>query len=452
MRRERQAGQALVFAAIGMTMLLGFAGLGIDMGLLRHDRRLQQSAADAAAIAGASNLASNSGGVNAGALAAATANGYTDTAGGNLSSCTASSAAVGTVCVAVNNPPTTGPHAGTANAGKYVEVFVSVVQPTFFMKALNIQKQVVTARAVATNTSGDPGSGCLYTLGPPTNAIEGVNLNGSATLNAVTCGIDDNGNYNTKGNALTVSAGSFGVSGSANVSGPGGSVSCGTPGPCPTYGMPAAADPLTSTNPPISPPANPGPSTSCPGKGACNVTTSGTQTLQPGEYSSITIGKNSVVTLSPGIYYIDGAGGLQFNGSATVTGTGVMFYFTGSASINAVGGGNQVSNIELSAPTSGPYTNILMYQDPNDTNTGPGPNKGPTLGGDDKSFFDGVLYFPKDQLTFFGNAKGSNCSDGFRVGMVITEALALSGTPTVCLQGQAGLPTASTLTVPTLVE
>ncbi|MGH9762826.1 MAG: hypothetical protein ACREAC_18545, partial [Blastocatellia bacterium] len=315
---------------------------------------------------------------------------------------------------------------------------MSKVQPTYFMPVLGTNSETITARAVATNVSGGVGSGCLYTLGPPSSSIEGVNINGSPTLDAKVCGIEDNGNYNTQGNALTVEAGTFGVSGSPNVSGPGGSVTCGT-GPCPSYGMPAATDPLAG----LPPPPQPAPSTSCPATGLCDVTTSGTETLQPGTYDSITIGKSSTVTLSPGIYYIDGSGGVQFNGGATATGSGVMFYFTNGASINAVGGGNKVSNIQLSAPTSGTYAGILMYEDPNDTNTGPGPNKGPTLGGDDNSFFKGILYFPKDQLTFFGNASGSNCSagDGFQVDIVIADALALSGHPTVCLQGAAGLPT-----------
>jgi hypothetical protein len=452
MRRNKEAGQALAFAAVGMIVLLGFLGLAIDMGVLRYDKRLQQTAADAAALAGASNLASASGGMLAGALDAAKGDGFGDT-GTYCSTGCPNSGDIGYTTVTVNNPPLSGPHmVGTTNATKYVEVIVSVVQPTFFMKALNVQKQVVAARAVATNLGGGPAAGCLYTLQPPTSSIEGVNINGNATLNAPTCGIEDNGNYNTKGNALTVKAGSFGVSGSKNVSGPGGSVTCGTPGACPTYGMPAAADPLAG----IAPPSNPGPPTGC--KSPCSVSTSGGTTknpvvLNPGEYSSITIGKNSVVLLNPGIYYIDGSNGVQFNGSATVTGSGVMFYFTGSASINAVGGGNQVSNIQLSAPTSGPYAGILMYQDPNDTNVGGNPNSGPTLGGDDKSFFDGVLYFPNDQITFFGNAGSSNCVDGYSVGIVITGSFALSGHPTVCLQGQAGLPNGvSILTVPTLVE
>ena len=56
MTRKHEAGQVLIFAALGLGMLLGAAGLGVDMGVLRYERRLQQTAADAAAVAGASNL------------------------------------------------------------------------------------------------------------------------------------------------------------------------------------------------------------------------------------------------------------------------------------------------------------------------------------------------------------------------------------------------------------
>jgi len=44
----------LIFTAAALVVLMGFAGLAIDMGVMRHDKRLQQTAADAAAIAGAS--------------------------------------------------------------------------------------------------------------------------------------------------------------------------------------------------------------------------------------------------------------------------------------------------------------------------------------------------------------------------------------------------------------
>ncbi len=61
MRRNSEAGQALAITIVVMVALIGFAGLGVDMGMLRYEKRLQQSAADAAAIAGANDVAFPSG-------------------------------------------------------------------------------------------------------------------------------------------------------------------------------------------------------------------------------------------------------------------------------------------------------------------------------------------------------------------------------------------------------
>src|SRR6202012_1734319 len=55
---NRQSGYGLIFAALGMVLLLGAAGLSVDMGYLRYQRRLMQSAADSAALAGAAQLGS----------------------------------------------------------------------------------------------------------------------------------------------------------------------------------------------------------------------------------------------------------------------------------------------------------------------------------------------------------------------------------------------------------
>src|ERR1700733_13915479 len=95
MRRKSEAGQALILTALGLTVLMGFAGLGIDMGVMRYEKRLQQTAADAAALAGASNLAPNTG-VSIGGQNAAAANGFTDNGGGTTAACDAAGAAVGT--------------------------------------------------------------------------------------------------------------------------------------------------------------------------------------------------------------------------------------------------------------------------------------------------------------------------------------------------------------------
>ena len=405
MKRKSESGQALVLAALALVVLIGFAGLAIDMGVLRYQKRLQQSAADAAALAGASNLASSSGGVTAGAQNASATNGFTDTGGGQTSACAASGATVGTVCVQINNPPLSGPHTSNSN---YVEALVAVVQPTYFMKIFGTSSEVITARAVATNLSGGTGGGCLYTLGPPSSAIEGVSINGSAELNATSCGIIDNGDFNTKGNKLIVNAATFGVAGSANQSGPGGTVTCSdqAQSDCPTYGTPAATDPLSSLTPPA--------------VGTPKVFNSGN--ITPGTYSGISLTGNGTYTFPAGTYVVDGSD-FSCSGTPTIKGTGVTFYFTNNATFNCTGN----VSVQLTAPSSGTDAGVLFYQDPNDT-------KGPSIGGDNSSFFDGALYFPKAQVTFFGN------SSSYNVAIVVADALALSGNPTVNLQGAAGLP------------
>ncbi len=225
MTRKNESGQALVLVAVALVILLGFAGLGIDMGNLRYQRRLQQTAADAAAIAGATNL--SYGGVQTGAQNASTANGFTDNTSGGACATPPTNLAVGKVTVTVCNGPSTGPHIGNAS---YVEAFVSSGQPTYFMRIFGISRETITTRAVATNysgaTKGSNNYNCLVTLGTPSSSIEGLNINGHADLNAPTCGIADNGNYNTQGSSLVVNAGSFGVSGSPLVTGNGGTVSC----------------------------------------------------------------------------------------------------------------------------------------------------------------------------------------------------------------------------------
>src|SRR5438067_11828301 len=102
MKMNKQSGQVLIGVAFALVVLTGFAGLAIDMGTLRYQKRLQQTAADAAAIAGAQNLNFASG-VSAGAQAASSQNGFADSTGG--SGCPT---AVGCITVTINNPPLSG--------------------------------------------------------------------------------------------------------------------------------------------------------------------------------------------------------------------------------------------------------------------------------------------------------------------------------------------------------
>jgi Putative Flp pilus-assembly TadE/G-like len=444
MKFNRQSGQALVTTAISLFVLGGFSGLAIDMGVLRYEKRIQQTAADAAALAGATNI--GFGGIVAGGQNAAVANGYTDGSSNTLSSCTGTTAAIGTVCVQVTQGPTLAgdPHFGNTN---YVEAYVSTVQPTYFMTLLNITQQTVTARAVATNVSGGgPGPGCLYTLGAPSSAIEGVNINGSATLNAPTCGVVDNGNYNTKGNALVVAASTFAVAGTNIVKGPGGTVTCtSTPDSCPTPNVAPSSDPEAGKLTPPCSPCTGGTAISISGNGGFTsapgaVTYSnGTYYINPGTYTSISVTGVSSNTLvfNPGLYIVDSSAGMSIQGNGVFSGNGVTFYFTNSGTMNMTG----TPTMQLTAPgPSGQYPGVLFYQDPLDTS-------GPSFGGTSGSYYDGLLYFPSAQITFYGTNNSTN------VAMTIADSILLSGTPTVNLQGAVGMPTGVNLvTTATLVE
>ncbi|MEO6834349.1 MAG: pilus assembly protein TadG-related protein, partial [Candidatus Tumulicola sp.] len=123
-RRTGERGQVLPLVAICLAVLLGFAGLAVDVGYLQYEQRQQQSAADAGALGGAEQLLAD----GAGCLTAATdwstaakgdtaRNGFTDGAGG--------------VTVSVAHPVPTGPFTGDPCA---VQVTVFSPHPTFFSK------------------------------------------------------------------------------------------------------------------------------------------------------------------------------------------------------------------------------------------------------------------------------------------------------------------------------
>src|SRR5580704_12784256 len=137
-----ESGQVVIISALCLTCLLGFLAFSVDVGLLLRAKRVMQTAADSAAIAGAAEIISGT--VTTAARADAAQNGVTNGVNG--------------ATVAVHNGPSTGPHAGNL---AYVEVIVSQSQPTFFMRLISRNAMTVTARAVATNV---PSPTCIYTL------------------------------------------------------------------------------------------------------------------------------------------------------------------------------------------------------------------------------------------------------------------------------------------------
>ena len=112
----------------------------------------------------------------------------------------------------------------------------------------------------------------------------------------------------------------------------------------PVTGVSSPGDPLASLATP----------TGGTNMGSINLS-SGTETIDPGIYTSITVSGNGHLILNPGVYII-GSGGITFSGNAIVTGTGIMIYNSGA--LTASGS----ASINLTAATSGTYANVAIFQ------------------------------------------------------------------------------------------
>ncbi len=315
---------------IALVPIFAFAALAIDANSWRNDQRLQQTAADSAAIAGAAELAYPNGSaapalyVTAAKTAAAN-NGFSD--GGNAT-------------VTVNSPPASGPYATNPNA---VEVLVTANHANFFAKAFGSAQQSITTRSVAV-LDGDSGD-CVYALhssGTP------ILVNGSY-LDALSCNVVTNGNWHLNGG--TVGAANIGVVGTITTNAgsypeakPAATLPVGDP--CQSF---AACANLTDSPPDTS---------SCTYDN--ELVNGGTGSLQPGVYCGTTIFNGASVSLSPGLYVFTGQ--VIENGSS-FSGTSVTI---DNATSGAIFNGASTS---LSAPTTGPYAGLLYYQPPSNTTT-----------------------------------------------------------------------------------
>jgi hypothetical protein len=128
-----------------------------------------------------------------------------------------------------------------------------------------------------------------------------------------------------------------------------------------TTGASAVADPMAGLL---------GPSTAgLTNYGSANYSGNGSYTLKPGIYSQINASGNVKLTLNPGLYLIEG-GGFTVTGNASVSGTGVTLYNTGSNYPNAGGSfggitlsGNGTFTLSAAGSTAnGAYPGVVIYQ------------------------------------------------------------------------------------------
>ena len=173
--------------------------------------------------------------------------------------------------------------------------------------------------------------------------------------------------------------------------------------PHPVTGIVPVSDPLAYLNPPA-------PGVCLPAR--TNLVVTIATNLNPGTYCGTggnpaikLSGPNGLlVTFNPGTYVINGGGsatgGLLIQNTAFVTGTGVTFYFTNSASFNING-----FNLRFTAPAPpSPYAGVLFYQDRADFSPA-------SIGGFISVVdLEGAIYLPAGPLTF-QNTVGATVSN-----------------------------------------
>ncbi|WEX75049.1 pilus assembly protein TadG-related protein [Sinorhizobium numidicum] len=100
-----------------------------------------------------------------------------------------------------------------------------------------------------------------------------------------------------------------------------------------------------------------------------------------------------MIVLKPGLYIIDG-GDFTVTAGAKLSGEGVTFFFANSAAAKLLGNGN----IDLTAPTSGPYAGLLFFGSRHDTGVVH------QVTGNSESRLEGSLYVPTGRVDFTGNS------------------------------------------------
>ncbi len=206
-------GQVVVLTAVVLSALMGFLALAVDVGMLLYEQRELQTAADAAALAGAIEYATCNGTAHCAAMTAAARqagieNGITVPSADVVTQCPASPPSANLV-MTVNNGPcalgATDPNHGNAN---FVEVVMTEKANTFFAAVGGTNLVTLTARSESGETgtgitASSPGNACFY--------MHGLVMNGSSDLN-MTCGIQDSGSFGADSDAAATTS-SFTFSG-----------------------------------------------------------------------------------------------------------------------------------------------------------------------------------------------------------------------------------------------
>lgn len=162
-------------------------------------------------------------------------------------------------------------------------------------------------------------------------------------------------------------------------------------------GCNVAADPYAKSIPEPAVPAT------CQTSGAKDGTS---HTLNPGAHCWVNFNGSPTITFKPGLHIIRGS--MNINSGSTVIAEGVTFYFPDRDSkIQA----NGALTMKATAPTSGTYKGILMFEKWSDAASNPWTSQY-VFNGSNSEYLEGVIYLPYRDVTYNSttNVTGSKIS------------------------------------------
>jgi hypothetical protein len=388
-------GQTAILFTLMLVPILGMVGLVVDVGWAYYRFQAAQAAADAAASAAgvAASAAAGGGGATC-STHGVTCNASQYTCPANPPNPPVTNFDTGCLYAKANGFSTAGrqkvtlqsgvgaaPTASGVTISYWVVARVSERIPQLFSSVLGFHNTVITARAT-TGTRDASAGGCVITLNPTKD--NSLVASGGAGITSG-CGVFVNSN---SAQAVNLNGGGFiTTTPPAKTQIVGNCNGCGGITPAPQTGVGSMTDPFADLAPPTV--------GTC--KTAINLGSHDKQTIDPGTYcGGISLGAQSQLKLNPGVYVLKASSptgwALDLGAQTTLTGTGVSIYIQ-SGGVNMSGG----ASVSLTAPSSGSWQGILFYQDRSDTVAS-------TLVGQADQLMNGVLYFPKANLTYTGGS------------------------------------------------
>lgn len=379
---DRRAGVATLFA-IAALPLMASVGVAVDYSRAFTSKTAMQTALDSTALS----------------LAKQISTGASPTPASEIFSAMFQNNVVHSVAVTSTASP-------TADATTLALTATGTVD-TSFMGVLGFK--TIDLKVSATSYTATGNSACILALSKTAN--DAVSLGGSTNVSLNGCSLYSNSTSATAvsiGGSATLSALSVGAVGGVSISSPNVTLHDNS-----STGLAPVRDPYAN----IQVPAFFG----CTDN---NLTVKTTLTIDPGVYcNGITVNAGAILTLNPGIYYID-RGTFAVHGNATVSGTGVTIVFTSSTGNNwgkLTLNGSAIVN--LTAAASGPTAGLVIFGDPKMT-------VGTAFkfnGGSDQKF-GGAIYIPAGAVSYSGGAGTSaNCTQ------IIGDTVAFTGNSDVAI-------------------